>query len=203
MGQKTNPIGLRVAVTKDWGSKWFAEKKDFGKLLTEDREIRALLKKKLETASVPKILIERAMKLHPEDLELKKHGIEKEQYYEGFSIRPFSLTEAETVDRFRQQMRAQDIAVHDHVLLQVTQHAHARQPIAHDVDRGGIDRVHLPDVECPHDRHGSEQEGDDDRDLGPDRELGEHNSYLLLLDAQDRAAILMPTGIAISIPRRR
>jgi len=60
MGQKTNPIGLRVAVNKDWRSKWFAGKKEFGQLLNEDREIRDLLKKKLETASVPKILIERA-----------------------------------------------------------------------------------------------------------------------------------------------
>src|SRR4051812_2427229 len=60
MGQKTNPIGLRVAVNKDWRSKWYAGKKEFGKLLTEDRDIRALLKKKLESASVPKILIERA-----------------------------------------------------------------------------------------------------------------------------------------------
>ena len=60
MGQKTNPIGLRVAVNKDWRSKWYAEKKDFGKLLSEDRKIRDILKKKLESASVPKILIERA-----------------------------------------------------------------------------------------------------------------------------------------------
>lgn len=60
MGQKTNPIGLRVAVTKDWRSKWYAEKKEFGKLLTEDRKIRDLLKQKLESASVPKIQIERA-----------------------------------------------------------------------------------------------------------------------------------------------
>ena len=60
MGQKTNPIGLRIAVTKDWRSKWFAEKKEFGKLLEEDRQIRAILKKKLESASVPKIQIERA-----------------------------------------------------------------------------------------------------------------------------------------------
>ncbi|MGN6552817.1 MAG: 30S ribosomal protein S3, partial [Verrucomicrobiota bacterium] len=60
MGQKSNPIGLRVAVNKDWRSKWYAGKKDFGKLLTEDRMIRDLLKKKLETASVPRILIERA-----------------------------------------------------------------------------------------------------------------------------------------------
>src|SRR5215210_2458391 len=60
MGQKTNPIGLRVAVTHDWRSKWYAEKKEFGKLLTEDYQIRSVLKKKLESASVPRILIERA-----------------------------------------------------------------------------------------------------------------------------------------------
>jgi small subunit ribosomal protein S3 len=60
MGQKTNPTGLRVAVNKEWRSKWFAGKKEFGKLLTEDRQIRDLLKKKLESASVPRILIERA-----------------------------------------------------------------------------------------------------------------------------------------------
>ena len=60
MGQKTNPIGLRVAVNKDWRSKWYAGKKEFGALLTEDREIRDLLKKKLDAAAVPRILIERA-----------------------------------------------------------------------------------------------------------------------------------------------
>lgn len=60
MGQKTNPVGLRIAVNHNWRSKWFAGKKEFGKLLTEDREIRELLKKRLESASVPGILIERA-----------------------------------------------------------------------------------------------------------------------------------------------
>ena len=60
MGQKTNPIGFRLAVNKDWRSKWYADKKDFGRLLTEDRKIRDLLKKKLESALVPRILIERA-----------------------------------------------------------------------------------------------------------------------------------------------
>lgn len=60
MGQKANPIGLRVAVNKDWRSKWYADKKDFSKLLNEDRIIRDILKKKLETASVPRINIERA-----------------------------------------------------------------------------------------------------------------------------------------------
>ncbi len=60
MGQKTNPIGLRIPVNKDWRSKWYADKKDFGKLFTEDQKIREILKKKLESASVPKIQIERA-----------------------------------------------------------------------------------------------------------------------------------------------
>lgn len=60
MGQKTNPIGLRVGVNKDWRSKWYAEKREFGPLLAEDRRIRDLLKRKLESASVPKIQIERA-----------------------------------------------------------------------------------------------------------------------------------------------
>lgn len=60
MGQKTNPIGLRIAVNKDWRSKWYAGKKDFGNLLAEDYKIRSILKKKLEGASVPKIVIERA-----------------------------------------------------------------------------------------------------------------------------------------------
>jgi small subunit ribosomal protein S3 len=60
MGQKTNPIGLRMAVNRDWRSKWYSDKKEFGRLLTEDYQIRELLKKRLESASVPKILIERA-----------------------------------------------------------------------------------------------------------------------------------------------
>ncbi len=60
MGQKTNPIGLRLAVNKEWRSKWFAGKKEFPKLLAEDHQIRELLKKKLESASVPRVLIERA-----------------------------------------------------------------------------------------------------------------------------------------------
>lgn len=60
MGQKSNPIGLRIAVNKDWLSKWFSGKKEFGRLLVEDSKIREILKKKLESASVPRIGIERA-----------------------------------------------------------------------------------------------------------------------------------------------
>jgi len=59
MGQKVNPIGFRVAVTKDWLSKWYADKKDYAPLLLEDIKIRDIVKKKLAAASVPKICIER------------------------------------------------------------------------------------------------------------------------------------------------
>jgi len=60
MGQKTNPVGLRIAVNKEWASRWYAGKKEFGRLLVEDQSIREILKKKLESASVPRIHIERA-----------------------------------------------------------------------------------------------------------------------------------------------
>ncbi|MBO6005021.1 MAG: 30S ribosomal protein S3 [Verrucomicrobia bacterium] len=60
MGQKTNPIGLRLSLNKDWRSRWYASKSEFSKLLEEDDKIRRFLKNKLESASVPRINIERA-----------------------------------------------------------------------------------------------------------------------------------------------
>ena len=59
MGQKVNPHGLRVGVIKDWDSRWFANKKDFGDTLVEDYNLRKALKKQLYGAGVPKIEIER------------------------------------------------------------------------------------------------------------------------------------------------
>ena len=59
MGQKVNPIGLRIAVDKDWRSRWFSTKKDFGNMLVEDLQIRDLVKKRLENAAVSDIRIER------------------------------------------------------------------------------------------------------------------------------------------------
>lgn len=59
MGQKVNPHGLRVGVIKDWDSRWFAKKKDFGDILVEDYNLRKTLKKQLYAAGVPKIEIER------------------------------------------------------------------------------------------------------------------------------------------------
>ena len=60
MGQKVNPHGIRVGVIKDWDSKWYADKKNFGDTLVEDYNIRKFLKKRLYSAGVSKIEIERA-----------------------------------------------------------------------------------------------------------------------------------------------
>ena len=59
MGQKINPIGFRLGVTKTWDSKWYAEA-DYAKLLHEDLAIRKYLKKRLYSSGVSKIEIERA-----------------------------------------------------------------------------------------------------------------------------------------------
>ena len=59
MGQKVNPHGLRVGVIKDWDSRWFANKSDFGDTLVEDYNVRKFIKKNLYAAGVPKIEIER------------------------------------------------------------------------------------------------------------------------------------------------
>ena len=59
MGQKVNPHGLRVGVIKDWDSKWFAGKKEFGDQLVEDYNIRKFVKKACYDAGVAKIEIER------------------------------------------------------------------------------------------------------------------------------------------------
>ena len=62
MGQKINPTGFRLAVNRDWASKWYANSKHFPTILNEDIKVRAYLKKKLAHASVGKITIERPAK---------------------------------------------------------------------------------------------------------------------------------------------
>ena len=63
MGQKVNPHGLRVGVIKNWDSRWFVEKKNFGDTLVADYNIRKVLKAQLYTAGVSKIEIERDSKV--------------------------------------------------------------------------------------------------------------------------------------------
>ena len=62
MGQKINPTGFRLSVTKNWTSRWYANNTDFAKMLKEDVDVRLYLKKKLKNASVSKVIIERPAK---------------------------------------------------------------------------------------------------------------------------------------------
>ncbi len=59
MGQKTHPIGYRTGIYLDWSSRWYAPKKDFARLLKEDKEIREYVKDEFKGAGIPKIEIER------------------------------------------------------------------------------------------------------------------------------------------------
>ena len=75
MGQKVNPNGLRVGVIKDWESRWYAKKHDFGDTLVEDYELREYLLKTLAPAGVPKVEIERDAKRVRINIHVAKPGI--------------------------------------------------------------------------------------------------------------------------------
>ena len=62
MGQKVNPIGLRVGINRTWDSRWFANSRDFGDLLHEDLRIREFLEDRLQQAGISKVVIERPAK---------------------------------------------------------------------------------------------------------------------------------------------
>ena len=62
MGQKVNPIGLRLGINKDWESVWFAKKNHYGKLLIEDYKIRDYFKKNIINSGISQIIIERTSK---------------------------------------------------------------------------------------------------------------------------------------------
>lgn len=75
MGQKVHPTGARVGIIKDWNSKWYADSKHFADYLVEDQKIRNFLKKKLYTAGISKIEIERTAKMVKINLYTAKPGI--------------------------------------------------------------------------------------------------------------------------------
>ena len=59
MGQKVNPVGIRIGVNKGWESKWFADKKNFAKFILEDNNIREYIKDNYKNCSISKVIIER------------------------------------------------------------------------------------------------------------------------------------------------
>jgi len=61
MGQKINPTGFRIGITKDWYSRWFADKKSYADLALEDMRIRKFLKEKFDLAGLKEVIIERSV----------------------------------------------------------------------------------------------------------------------------------------------
>ena len=74
MGQKTNPIGLRLGIIKSWESRWFSEK-NYSELLQEDINLRRFLMKRLSSAGISKIIIERPAKLANITLYTSRPGV--------------------------------------------------------------------------------------------------------------------------------
>ena len=75
MGQKVHPTGVRVGIIKDWNAKWYADSKNFADYLVEDQKIRKFLKKKLYTAGISRIEIERTAKFIKVNVFTAKPGI--------------------------------------------------------------------------------------------------------------------------------
>jgi len=75
MGQKINPTGLRIGVIKDWESRWYAGKNDFGSTLVEDYKVREFLLNNLASAGVPKVEIERDPKRVRINIHCAKPGM--------------------------------------------------------------------------------------------------------------------------------
>ena len=75
MGQKINPTGLRIGVIKDWESRWYAKKNEFGDTLVEDYELREYLLETLASAGVPKVEIERTAKRVRINIHVAKPGM--------------------------------------------------------------------------------------------------------------------------------
>ena len=75
MGQKVNPNGLRLGINKDWEAKWYSNKKDFAKYLDKDVKIREYLEKKLVSAGIAKVEIERNSKKTEVVIHTSKPGV--------------------------------------------------------------------------------------------------------------------------------
>lgn len=75
MGQKVSPVGLRIGINKTWESKWYAENKDFAKLLENDMKIRNYITKKLKNAAIASVLIDRNTKKTEVIINTAKPGV--------------------------------------------------------------------------------------------------------------------------------
>lgn len=75
MGHKVHPTGIRLGISKDWNSKWFAKKGEYGQFLVADLKVRAMLRKKLAQAGISKITIERPAKTARVTIHTARPGV--------------------------------------------------------------------------------------------------------------------------------
>lgn len=132
MGQKVNPVGLRVGIIRDWDSRWYADKNDVADLLHEDLKIRELLQEFYVNAAVSKILIERSKNRVTLTLHTAKPGmvIGREQVYKNEVVAKLQkLTDKEVylnvVEIKRPEMDAQLVA--DNIAHQLENRASFRR----------------------------------------------------------------------------
>ena len=75
MGHKVHPTGIRLGISKDWNSKWFAKKGEYGQFLIADLKVRDMLRKKLAQAGISKISIERPAKTARVTIHTARPGV--------------------------------------------------------------------------------------------------------------------------------
>ena len=98
MGNKVNPIGMRLQVNRTWDSRWYAESKDFGNLLLEDLKIRAFVKEECKQAGISRVIIERPHKKCRVTIHTARPGViigKKGADIEGLRKKLANLTDSE------------------------------------------------------------------------------------------------------------
>ena len=98
MGQKSNPIGLRLQINRTWDSRWYAEGRDYGNLLKEDIEIRKFIIETLPQAAISKVVIERPAKLCRISIYAARPGViigKKGADIEKLRVKLASMTDSE------------------------------------------------------------------------------------------------------------
>ena len=98
MGHKSNPIGLRLQINRTWDSRWYAEGRDYAKLLSEDVEIRKYIVESLPQAAISKVVIERPAKLCRISIYAARPGViigKKGADIEKLSAKLSKMTESE------------------------------------------------------------------------------------------------------------
>ena len=101
MGQKVNPIGLRLGINRTWDSRWFASKENYADLLHEDLRIRKYLRKRLSQAGIAKIVIERPAKKARITIHTARPGV----------VIGKKGQDIETMRRYLQDMTGNDVSL--------------------------------------------------------------------------------------------